>query len=1232
MKKAMKIRKRLWALLLAFVLVTQTIGGVFISQEPLYVSGAELITESPVLDGKKATFYYKDENQEKDSVKVAGSFTNWASNAVEMTYDAVTQFWSCTIELTGGTHEYKLVVDGDWITDPLNTNFTSGGNSMFIISSTFKSPIINSDNTVTFNLEADGEYAEADEVYLMGTLTDWSNGVKMTKQTVDETVYFTVTLDTLKPGTYSYKFRIITTSGQVLWITDPLNAQKDLDGNSKVVVPGMMISGDNPAGIGSHNFKAMFAPGDGTNTDYTEIATWSLKTDVEGASIEDGVLTTTKDTPTGELTIVVTYIVDDVQKVQERTVYYTKRALIYQYETTDVNPNGDPDIYVWYNSPAENIGYSFKDVNGFNTAYVTASDLPSVTLGYIIRLYGDWGENDREFGDRTVTLNSGEAYTKVKGKAGQKEVYVLPSGKTYYNKGIIFNYRDDQLFYENKMDTIESVSVNINGTDYPMTYSEKDELFTYAYTGIATGEYEYYFKVTVNGQTDTINDQYNPYTKNGHSVLQYKESKLNIETSVVPAVVNYDQNAVLSVNITAITGSVPSIKEIYADLTELGGPAKSPVSTLSGEGTVYVSDSVVAGEKTIPVVVVDEYGVEHETTTKITVATKTTTDTDWDESVIYFLLTDRFFDGDAGNNGDGYFPEKAEARHGGDFAGLTSKLDYLKDLGINTIWITPIVENIDECVNEEMKQYAYHGYWAKDFTKVDKHLGSMEEFDTLLDEAHARGMKLMVDIVVNHAGYGTESVFNDMIRPVPGSDNLTLWLSDLPDFETENPAVRAKLVEWQTAWAAHTTASGNKIDYYRVDTVKHVEHDTWQALKTSLTKANPAFKMIGEYFGASVHDNGEYLGDGQMDSLLDFDFKSIAKNFINGSLESAEAALEERNSKLTNYNTMGQFLSSHDEDGFLYGIGDDTAKMKVASALQITAKGQPVIYYGEEINLTGPNSWGVFNNNRYDMQWDNLSEEQQQMYNHYKTLLKIRSDYSKVFAKGDRNKLAGSDAEKYMVFNREYQGDNVVVGLNTADTAVSSEFAVGFKAGSEIIDVYNNKTYVVDADGKINIEIPASKDGGTSVLVANEHVVTVVCGEGGKANITTQTVKAGDSLALEFTADDGYKVKDVLVDGISVGALSAYTLENIRKSHVVEVSFQKNEEPETESQTNEETTKTEEEEESSSNDDVEETTTGSKIVKPAKTSDVLTWSIFAGMILLSITILYFNSRKIKNDH
>ena len=124
------------------------------------------------------------------------------------------------------------------------------------------------------------------------------------------------------------------------------------------------------------------------------------------------------------------------------------------------------------------------------------------------------------------------------------------------------------------------------------------------------------------------------------------------------------------------------------------------------------------------------------------------------------MMTDRFFDGNESNNtasGADTYGDNPGLYHGGDFAGVTAQLDYLQDLGVNTIWITPIVENVkgvavtDEGSEDVPYNAAYHGYWASDFTKLNPTLGTTEEFETMISEAHKRGMRIMVDIVVTHA-------------------------------------------------------------------------------------------------------------------------------------------------------------------------------------------------------------------------------------------------------------------------------------------------------------------------------------------------------------------------------------------------------------------------------------------------------------------------------------------------
>lgn len=363
----------------------------------------------------------------------------------------------------------------------------------------------------------------------------------------------------------------------------------------------------------------------------------------------------------------------------------------------------------------------------------------------------------------------------------------------------------------------------------------------------------------------------------------------------------------------------------------------------------------------------------------------------------------------------------------------------------------------------------------------------------------------MVDVVVNHAGYGLKDSdaindgkianyptkedrnrFNGMFRD-GGTDTVQGELSGLPDFLTENKEVREQIIDWQTSWIEKSkTAKGNTIDYFRVDTVKHVENTTWMNFKNELTKIMPSFKLIGEAWGAHVNDDQGYLNSGMMDSVLDFDFKNLARDFANGDIIRVQNALEERNNKLSNTGTLGQFLGSHDEDGFLESLDGDIGKLKLAAALQITAKGQPIIYYGEELGLSGANNYPYYDN-RYTIDW-NLTENND-VLTHYTKLLNARKEYSDVFSKGTRSQVSGSDEEGYSVFKREYEDKEIFVGLNTKDSPTEATFEVPF--AKEAVDIYSGKTYSVNED-KITITLPSREDGGTILLVDADQADTEV--------------------------------------------------------------------------------------------------------------------------------------------
>lgn len=800
------------------------------------------------------------------------------------------------------------------------------------------------------------------------------------------------------------------------------------------------------------------------------------------------------------------------------------RSIMIEYDRPAKDYEGW-NIYTWNSGFGSDVSVAFADINGKMVAKIPVKDSKAdLKLSFCMRhstAADEWESKDG--GDHYVTIPADQSVVKAVFTQGEGITRVLPCNTGFErdgaNNAIHFYYRNDELAAENNLASLEgNVSIVINGQTYAMAYDAENDRFVYNLTDVSTGDYYYYYVVNGKEELDAFNDV-TANDSNGKecSVCHFKKANVSVTASLSQYAMDYNDNNVLSVELTAKDGEgleTSEIAAITADLSELGLGKEFAIEPELMEGTISCLNTVAAGEKTIPVTVKDIYGNVYTTATNVTVTErkKSAGDFDWDEAVIYFAVTDRFFDGDASNNdaygvGDYNVGEKGgSSYHGGDFAGLNQKLDYLKDLGVNTIWITPIVENIteDQHDNEtDTATYGYHGYWASDFTKLNKHLGKEQQFKALLDAAHSKGMKIMVDVVLNHAGYGREDYFNSILTDADGNsismirdssntisgDDKYDSLSDLPDFVTENKAVTDQLVAWQTGWM-----SKYNIDYYRVDTVKHVETTTWAAFKNSLTKINPDFKMIGEYSGAGYANNAGELGTGTMDALLDFDFNDFAQNFVTGNISSVENSLQKRNNAINNTSVMGSFLSSHDEDTLQYKLVNESKiseeeaynLMKVAATLQITAKGQPVLYYGEEIGQGGANNWPL-QTNRRDFDWTELEKQKadsNSIYNHYKTMLAIRNAYTDVFARGNRSTVAVSDADGYEVISRSYGNNTLYVGMNVKEAEKEVVIPVAESAGTVLKNLYDGKTYTVSADQNVSVTIPAAKDGGTIVLTA----------------------------------------------------------------------------------------------------------------------------------------------------
>lgn len=380
--------------------------------------------------------------------------------------------------------------------------------------------------------------------------------------------------------------------------------------------------------------------------------------------------------------------------------------------------------------------------------------------------------------------------------------------------------------------------------------------------------------------------------------------------------------------------------------------------------------------------------------------------------VFYFMLLDRFENGDPGNDyagadpsdfrAHGFDPTNGRFYHGGDLQGLKQRLDYISNLGATAIWMTPIFTN--KVLQYDDQVSGYHGYWITDFMAVDPHLGTEADLQTLIDAAHERGLKVYLDIVLNHTAdviyydckpcpYRAEGYAPH--RPIPAIKNPA-WLNDpdnyhnrgetsdwqafgeqletgdlagLDDLDTTQPDVIAGLIAIHEHWLANYD-----IDGYRIDTVKHVDLAFWQTFAEAMREAaarheRPQFFMFGEAMlqGAESNQLFRYTTEGDLPSVLDFGLQERIRQVISqGQSTHVLRQWFARDSVFADANSdayqLMNFHGNHDIGRFGSFLRVDNPgatnaellkRMQLADALLFLARGIPIIYYGDEQGFTG---------------------------------------------------------------------------------------------------------------------------------------------------------------------------------------------------------------------------------------------------------------------------------------
>ncbi|MEZ4389253.1 MAG: alpha-amylase family glycosyl hydrolase [Candidatus Krumholzibacteriia bacterium] len=444
----------------------------------------------------------------------------------------------------------------------------------------------------------------------------------------------------------------------------------------------------------------------------------------------------------------------------------------------------------------------------------------------------------------------------------------------------------------------------------------------------------------------------------------------------------------------------------------------------------------------------------------------------WDDAVLYFVILDRFADGDLANDQD--VADGPGNFHGGDLTGLIDHLDEITGLGCTALWITPVVQQIPGYVSGGgFFDWAYHGYWADDFYAIDPRFGTEAQLKALVDAAHARGLKVLLDVVYNHCGYDSHYIRDKgrawlRFGSQCGDDDLTTCLSGLPDFKTDNPEVREYLLEAHLGLAERTGLDG-----FRLDTVKHVEHDFWRLHRErSRQRLGDDFYLIGEVWGGDNQVLDPWFEPDEMDAGFDFGFQGSSVGFVlgRGRPVAFDRYLDKREQVRPGHQ-VSHYLSSHDTDGAILTLGGDWELFRMCAALQMTARGIPCVFYGEEVGRR----IGTWPENRTDMPWGDRDlgpgrgvARDEGLRGYYRQLIAIRRAHPSIW-RGDRAGLVfGPD---HFVFARHdpVSGDRILVAVNRAEAAVDRRAARRLAGGAR--DLLGGGTLAAP-DGQLNLTIP----------------------------------------------------------------------------------------------------------------------------------------------------------------
>ncbi len=443
--------------------------------------------------------------------------------------------------------------------------------------------------------------------------------------------------------------------------------------------------------------------------------------------------------------------------------------------------------------------------------------------------------------------------------------------------------------------------------------------------------------------------------------------------------------------------------------------------------------------------------------------------------VIYLIMPDRFANGDPSNDdpavSKGMFDRgDPHYYHGGDLAGIRRRLPYLKSLGVTALWINPLYDNTNQLDRKELAAgratTPYHGYHAIDYYGLEEHFGTMAEFRGLVDDAHRRGIKVILDMVENHTSayhpwvtnsptptwyHGTEAhhlvntfqvwtVPDPHAPPAERAETLDGWFVNiLPDLNQDDPETARYLIQNTLWWVGMSGMDG-----IRQDTWPYVPRRFWRDWMGAIKAQYPALRVVGEVSEGdptivSFFQGGRAQYDGiddRVDALFDFPLHYAVRDvFARGRPVREVAQVLARDWLYPNPNALVTFAGLHDMGRFMSERGATADGLRLAFTFLFTARGTPMLYYGDEIGMLGgndpdnrrdfPGGWAGDAHDAFEASGRTAAE--QAVWGHVQALLRLRAARPELARAATENLYVGEQA--YV-----YRRGRTVVALNN-DTA-----------------------------------------------------------------------------------------------------------------------------------------------------------------------------------------------------